>query len=113
MPTGSSGSVRIFSRPYDREQLIGLLRERVPSLASVLPLSRVVLFGSWAAGRATAFSDIDLLVVYQGPPRADAYRLVRQTVGLRGLEPHVHSEEEAQALAPTLAHMTKDGIELV
>jgi|SRR3990170_1489791 len=110
MPTRSSTSVRIFSPPHSRDQLIAQLRERLPALRRALPVSRVVLFGSWAAGRATAFSDIDLLVVYSGPRREDAYALVRRALGLRGLEPHVYSDEEAQRLQPVLQRMTRDGI---
>ena len=72
----------------------------------------VVLFGSWATGRATAFSYIDVLVVYAGPPRDDADKLVRQAIALRGLEPHVYSESEAAALQPVLDRMTRSGISL-
>ncbi len=87
-----------------------MLRERVQDLARVLPIKRVVLFGSWAKGNATAFSDIDLLVIYADPPRADAYKLVRQTVRLWGLEPHVYTEQEATQIASTIERMTKDGV---
>lgn len=98
MPSRSSGSVKVFSRPYSGEQLLELLRRELASLAAALPLRRVVLFGSWASGRATAFSDIDLLVVYADPPREDAYVLVRRSVRIRGLEPHVYSEAQAAKL---------------
>ena len=65
----SFGSVKIFWPPYSRAELIELLKARVERLAPSLPLVRAVLFGSWAKGRATAFSDIDLLVVHAGPRR--------------------------------------------
>lgn len=106
-------SVRIFSPRHSREELIERLRGHVPALARALPLRRVVLFGSWAAGRATAFSDIDLLVVHAGAPRDDAYALVRKLVPIRGLEAHVYSEDEAAALAPTLERMTREGVSLM
>ena len=112
MPKGSSSSVRVFYPRTSRAQIVELLREGLPALAAVLPLKRAVLFGSWARDRATAFSDIDLLIIYAGPPREDAYRLVRRSVQLRGLEPHVYSETEAEGLAPTLERMTRDGIDL-
>lgn len=76
----------------------------------MLPLKRVWLFGSWAAGRATAFSDIDLLVVYLDPPRDDAYHLVRQSLRLPCLEAHVYSEGQAEALKSTLERMTRNGV---
>jgi predicted nucleotidyltransferase len=71
-----------------------------------------VLFGSWSRGRATAFSDIDLLVVYAGRPRDDAYRLVCSAIELRGLEPHVYTTDQAEALEGTLTRMTEDGVVL-
>jgi predicted nucleotidyltransferase len=113
MPVRSSGSVRIFYPAHRREALVAYLRERVEELSRRLPLRRVVLFGSWAKGRATARSDVDLLVVYAGPTRADAYRIVWETLHIRGLEPHVLSEEEAEALRPTLARMVRGGVDLL
>lgn len=113
MPKRSSASVRVFYRPRNVEELAALLREQLPSLAAALPLKRVVLVGSWATGRSTAFSDIDLLIVYADPPRDDAYVLVRRILRVRGLEPHVYSEVEATRLAPTLERMTRHGIVLL
>jgi uncharacterized protein len=113
MPIASSGSVRVSYPPLNQAQLVALLRERLPSLAAALPVKRAILFGSWARGRATAFSDIDLLVVYAGPPRDDAYKIVRRRLDLRGLEPHIYTEGEAASLRPTLDRMTRDGISLM
>ncbi len=112
MPSRSFGSVKVFYPEYSRDELIARLREGVRKLAPLLPLERVVLFGSWSRGRATAFSDIDLLVVYPGPPRDDAYRLVRSAVELRGLEPHMYTSDQAEALEETLTRMTEDGVVL-
>ena len=71
------------------------------------------MFGSWASNRATAFSDIDLLVVYAGPPQPDAFKIVRRVIDQRGLEPQLYTEAEAEQLAPTLNRMTRAGIELL
>lgn len=113
MRSASSASVKIFYPRYRRDELIALLSKRLPALEGVLPIKRAVLFGSWAAGKHTAFSDIDLLVIYGGPSRADAYRLVRRALGLRGLEPHVYSEAEAEGVGATLAHMAERGVVLL
>jgi predicted nucleotidyltransferase len=48
-----------------------------------------VLFGSYARSRQTVASDIDVLVVYAGAVRGDAYGLVRRALDLWRLEPHV------------------------
>jgi uncharacterized protein len=58
-------------------------------------------------------SFVDILVVYSGPPRGDAYKIVRRALDVRGLEPHVYSEEEAESLRLTLDRLTRQGIDLV
>ena len=89
------------------------LRLGVLALSRDLPVKRAVLFGSWASGRATAYSDIDILVVYEGPARDDAYRVVRHHISVRGLEPHVYAEAEAEAVGQMLERMTRGGVSLL
>jgi predicted nucleotidyltransferase len=113
MRNQSSTSVKVFYRPFSREQLVEKQRQVMPQLTRQLPFRRAVLFGSWATNRATAFSDIDILVVYADPPRDDAYSIVRRVVNLRGLEPHMYAQSEAEALRPTLNRMTRSGIDLL
>lgn len=57
----------------DRGDIVASIQAALPELKEKLPVRRVVLFGSFAKGRATAHSDVDLLVVYEGPPREDAF----------------------------------------
>lgn len=112
MPRQSSSSVRVFYPRFDRQTLIALLRERLPLLEARLPLARVVLFGSWARGRHTAASDIDLLVVYLGDTREDAFGVVKTSLSIPGLEPHVYAQREAAMMRDRLARMTADGVVL-
>lgn len=58
----SSSSVRVFYPKYSRADVIRILREGVRELAGVLPITRVVLFGSYARGTYTVASDVDLFV---------------------------------------------------
>lgn len=109
----SSGSVTVFFPEFSREELVDRLRGFMPALQDALPVRRAVLFGSWAKGRATAFSDIDLMVIYDDPPREDAFKLVRTAVPMLGIEPHIYTEAEAASLRKTLDAMTKDGVELL
>lgn len=90
-----------------------LLRRRLPALQENLPLKRVVLFGSYARGRHTVASDIDLLVVYAGPSREDAFALVKRTLDVRGLEPHAYSEQEYERVKTTLERMVVGGVPLM
>lgn len=113
MRSSSSGSVKVFWPRHRRDELIDLLHRSMPALAAVLPVTRAVLFGSWARGRATAFSDVDVLIVYADPPRPDAFAQVRQAIDLPGLEPHVYAASEADAVAPTIERMTRDAVILL
>ncbi|MGQ9533328.1 MAG: nucleotidyltransferase family protein [Desulfotomaculales bacterium] len=104
--------MRIFYPPFNREQLTVLLRRFLPDLHGKLPLARVVLFGSYARGNYTVASDVDLLVVYMGPPRPDAFALVKTCLAVPRLEPHVYAEEEYHRQAEVLARMTEGGLTL-
>ncbi len=57
-------------------------------------------------------SDVDLLVVYTGEPRDDAFTTVRRCMDTRGVEPHVYTADEAEALRDTIDRMTEGGVEL-
>jgi predicted nucleotidyltransferase len=109
----SSGSVKVFYPPFSREELLALLRQRIAALQGELPLKRVVVFGSYAQGKQTVASDIDLLVVYTGKPRGDAYGLVKRTLSIRRLEPHVYAEEEYEQVGMAVERMVHDGIPVV
>jgi len=37
---------------------------------------------------------VDLLIVYKGGKRADAYAVAKKTLNIQPLEPHLHSEDE-------------------
>jgi|SRR5579884_2773608 len=105
----SYGSVKVYWPDFTRDELIERLREGVQRLSAELPLKKAALFGSWAKDQATAFSDVDLMVIYAGPAREDAYRTVRRVIPIEGLEPHVHSEAEAAKLRSVLDRMLADG----
>ncbi|MCX7839320.1 MAG: nucleotidyltransferase domain-containing protein [Anaerolineae bacterium] len=102
----------MFYPAYSREELIARLREKMPALRAVLPITRVVLFGSYARDQYTAASDIDLLVVYAGEIQDDAYARVRRALGIRRLEPHVYAESEYQQVEDVVQRMTQCGIPL-
>jgi len=112
MPKGSSSSVRIYYPQFDRQQLIQKLKEDLEVLKEKLPLLLVVLFGSYAKGNYTVASDVDLLVVYEGRERKDAFATVKKTISVPRLEPHVYSESEYEAVKETISNMTKDGVVL-
>ena len=108
----SSGSVQIFYPKFNKEKLVQAVREKLEDLNKKLPLLSVVLFGSYAKGNYTVASDIDLLVVYRGKERKDAYATVKRTLGVPRLEPHVYSHSEYEKTKKMVNKMTKNGIVL-
>ncbi|PMQ01208.1 MAG: hypothetical protein CBR30_06820 [Dictyoglomus sp. NZ13-RE01] len=105
-----SSSVKIFYPQYSKEEVLEKIREALPQLSENLPLVLVVLFGSYAKGNFTAFSDIDLLVVYEDPIREDAFKIVKKSIRLRGLEPHVYSLSEFKEMENTISKMIENGV---
>jgi len=110
----SSPSVRVFYPKFSRESLIEAIRLSIPALIERLPLLLVILFGSYAKGRHTAASDVDLLVVYEGPRRPNAYEIVVESLRIPRLEPLIYSREEFELLAkrnpPFIRALLRDGL---
>ena len=57
----------------DRSRALALLCEHKPVLAQRFGVTRLALFGSVARGTASAGSDIDLLVEFDGPATSSRY----------------------------------------
>lgn len=106
----SSSSVRVFYPRFNRDEIIQKIKDKLESLDSKLSLKSVILFGSYAKGNYTAFSDIDLMVIYKGSQREDAYRIARKTLLITSLELHIYSENEYKQIKDTIDRMIKDGI---
>lgn len=81
-----------------KKQVVDELRSARSRLKNKLPISKMILYGSYAAGRYTTGSDIDVIVTYSGKQREDAYRIVATEITLPRIEPKVYSEDEFNAL---------------
>lgn len=110
MPNESPSSVKVFSPRYTQAQVLEILRNAIPQLVTHLPVQWAILFGSYARGNYTAFSDIDLLVVYSGETREDAFAVVKKGIPLRGLEPHVLTQEELRACLSVWKQMLRHSV---
>lgn len=53
--------------------LIHRLREHAPAWSEQFGVRSLRIFGSWARGTATASSDVDLLVAFDGPTTAKRF----------------------------------------
>lgn len=110
MQPRSFGSVKAFFPPFEREELLRRLRAGAARLARRIPIREISLIGSWAQGRATAFSDLDMLVIYEGPVRDDVPKLVRQCFRLRGLEVHAYAQDQTETMGPVIGRMKRTAI---
>lgn len=108
----SSSSVRIFYPRFNKQEVIQEIGRNLPGLQKELPLLLVVVFGSYAKGNYTVASDIDLLVVYGGQERKDAYAITKRAFALPNVEPHVYTEKEYERMKETVRAMTKEGVVL-
>lgn len=113
MQQKSSSSVQVFYPKYNREEIISQIQQALLSLQEKLSLTLVVLFGSYSKGNYTVASDIDLLIVYGGRARKDAYAICKKTLKIPRLEPHVYSEKEFEEGKQTIERMVKDGVVLL
>ncbi len=57
----------------EREQILQLLAQHKPQLAQRYGVLRLALFGSSARDSASAESDIDILVAFDGPATSQRY----------------------------------------
>ena len=57
----------------DRQTALKLLTEHKPFLVSQFGVTKLALFGSTVRGNATAVSDIDVLVAFDGPATSARY----------------------------------------
>ncbi len=57
----------------EREQVLQLLAQHKPQLAQRYGVLRLALFGSTARDSASAESDIDILVAFDGPATSQRY----------------------------------------
>ena len=107
MPT-----VKVFYPRWTREELLLRLEEGLKALEKEVPLLEAWLFGSWARGRASVGSDVDLLLLYQGPRREDLHRLARKAFPGLPLGLRAYAEEEAARLEAVLARMREGALRL-
>ncbi|HHW01365.1 MAG TPA: nucleotidyltransferase domain-containing protein [Thermoanaerobacterales bacterium] len=109
----SSNSVQIFYPEFSKKDILNILLKNIHRLNEVLPLAKVILFGSYAKGRYSIESDVDLLIVYKGDRRSDVYSTVKKILRIPRLEPHIYSEGEYEEMKDTIEKMLSDGCEVI
>lgn len=112
MPKKSLSSVRIFYPRFNKEAIIQTINSNLGNVKRELPLLLVVLFGSYVKGNYTAASDVDLLVVYGGKEKEEAFAIVKRALSIPRLEPHLYTEAQFEEMKGEIKMMVKGGIVL-
>ena len=108
MQRKSSNSVKIYYPKYNKEKIIKLLKAKIHRIKKKIPVKKVILFGSYASGKYTVASDIDILIVYKGPKREDAYNICWDIIEIPELQLHIYSEEEYAKLKQRNSSIPKE-----
>ncbi len=109
MQMKSSNSVRIFYPKYNKKEIINKLQDKIPLLKSLLSISKVILFGSYAKDKYTVASDIDVLVIYKGKVRSDAYSVVKKVFDIPQIELHLYTTKQYEKIKDTISKIIEDG----
>jgi predicted nucleotidyltransferase len=91
-----------------------LISEAGRRLAAATEQARVILFGSYARGEATALSDLDLLVIEPevAAPRAESARLRRELRDLEvALDVIVVSRKQAEQLGEVAGTVVNEALQ--
>ena len=82
-----------------------------------IPIEAVYLFGSWAQGRGTEWSDIDLAVVssaFEGTKFYDRRKLYRAIIDIDvSIEPHPYRPQDFNESNPFVLEILNTGIRIV
>jgi predicted nucleotidyltransferase len=113
----SSDSVKIFFPKFNLEAVIKEIRRAISLLSSQLALEKVILFGSYAKGRYTVASDIDLFIVFDELrcDRDTVYRTLMKNIKLPRLELHLLSRKDYEEMGSSrwIREIEDEGIEIL
>jgi len=110
----SSDIVKIFYPRYSRDEVVRILREKAEVLSKIKNTKKVVLFGSYAEGRYTAASDIDVLIIYEDEDWRDVYDTAWDIFNTPEIEIHLMSLDRYSILKregdPFIKYIEEKGI---
>lgn len=104
----SSNSVKVYYPKYSKEEIIKIIKKKMPTLKKKLSIVKIILFGSYAKDRYTVASDVDLLIVYNGKKIKNAYHIVWDTLKIDNLQPHVYTLDEYERLKSSGSYFIKE-----
>jgi len=83
--------VKIFFPKFSREEVVREISRCAAELRDSLGLECVILFGSYAKGRYTVASDIDLLVIFNDEKSSEdnVYKSLMKSIKLPRVELHI------------------------
>lgn len=108
-------SVKVYYPLYERNELLSLLKSRIQKAKDKVKIKLAILFGSYAKNRYTAFSDVDLLIVYD-EGNNDVYKILYREIGIANLQLHLYTTNDFINMIrekPRFLRELKQGIAIV
>jgi len=112
-----SSSVKIFFPKFSKEEVVREVSRCATELRDSLGLERVILFGSYAKGRHTVASDIDLLVIFDDEKNSEdnVYKSLMKNIRLPRVELHLIPKREFESYKESMWIKTieREGIKIL
>ncbi|MHB8360386.1 MAG: nucleotidyltransferase family protein [Thermoplasmataceae archaeon] len=89
-----SKEVKVFYPKYKKKELVECLQKKFLEITGKIKIVDARLFGSYAKGTNTAFSDIDIFVVVDGYDKESAYSICWDIIEIPEIELHLYVREE-------------------
>lgn len=89
---------KIYCPEIDKDSLVSILKDRIEKLSRKLRIRIAILFGSYATGRYTPASDVDLLVVVEDEDKEKAYSEIFKDLKISNLQLHLYTLKEYEKM---------------
>jgi len=107
MQNKSSDSVKIYYPRYSLREIREKIRKASEELFK-LGVVKIVLFGSFAKEKATAGSDIDLLILARDQESKNKFHEIMETINIEIAEAHLYMQSEFKKLKSSESWLAKE-----
>jgi predicted nucleotidyltransferase len=107
MQNKSSDSVKIYYPRYSLREIREKIRKAGEELFK-LGVVKIVLFGSFAKEKATAGSDIDLLILARDQESKNKFHEIMETINIEIAEAHLYTQSEFKKLKSSESWLAKE-----
>lgn len=95
-----------------------VIRNYISDVKRIMPIDKVILFGSYAKGTATKYSDVDLCFFSPSVEERSQFEVLKDLFALGGnypavcIEPHAYPTSIIEEDRPFIREILRTGIEI-